>query len=120
MGRKVSDGQSVKVVVPESTTITQGEFVLLGGFFGLAVRGLTTGAGETKEVVLNIESGEYETSQIAAEPVTFNAGDLLYFDAANKVLTTNDGAGANRLVGRVTVGADENRVIWFILGPQVV
>lgn len=123
MGRKISDGQSVKVAVPESTEIKQGEFVLLGGFFGLAVRGVATGPEETAEVVLNIEPGEYETSQIT-ETDDFGAGDAVYFNEATKLLTTQanldaNGNPQNRPVGRVTQAKDANNVIWFVLGPQV-
>lgn len=123
MARKVSDGLSVKVNVPENTTIEQGKFYLLDGFFGMAIQSVTTGAGETGSVVLDIEQCEYETSQINTTDA-FNAGDKIYFDATANVLTTNANADAsgnpqNRPVGRVTVAKDANNVIWFILGPQV-
>jgi len=115
---KISDGKSVKVTVPENTTIEAGKFYLLDGFFGCAMQSVTTAAGETSEVVLNIEQAEFETDQINAADA-FNKGGLVYWDEANKRLTTSDGAGANRKVGRVTVPKDANNVIWFILGPQV-
>jgi len=115
---KISDGKSVKVTVPESTTIEAGKFYLLDGFFGCAMQSVITGAGETAEVVLNIEQAEYETDQINTADA-FNKGDLVYYDPINKVLTNSDGTGANRKVGRVTVPKDANNVIWFILGPQV-
>jgi len=123
MGRKISDGKSVKVTVPENTTIEQGKFYLLGGFFGMAIQSVTTGAGETAEVVLNIEDAEYETSQITVADA-FDAGDAVYWDANNSLLTTQANADANgnpqnRAVGRVTVAKDDNNVIWFKLGPQV-
>jgi predicted RecA/RadA family phage recombinase len=111
VGRFVGHGKSVKVTA--SAAVNQGDFVLAGGFFGLAVN--SAGAGE--EVVLNIEQGEYETSQITTADA-FNAGDPVYWDDTNKKLTTEAGSG-NRLVGRVTVAKDANNVIWFMLGPQV-
>lgn len=118
-GGKISDGKSVKVTVPENTTIEAGKFYLLDGFFGCAMQSVTTGAGETAaEVVLDIEQAEYETDQIKTAD-DFNKGDVVYYDATNKVLTTDDGSGANRKVGRVTVPKDTNNVICFILGPQV-
>lgn len=122
MGRKVSDGRSVKVTVPQNTTIEAGKFYVLDGFFGLAVQSVTTGAGETAEVVLNIEQAEYETSQITAADA-FAKGDPVYWDAATSLLTTapaNDASGnpTNRPVGRVTQAKDANNVIWFQLGPQ--
>jgi len=123
MGRKISDGKSIKVTVPESTTIEQGKFYLLDGFFGLAIQSVTTGAGETAEIVLNIEECEYETSQITVADA-FAKGDKVYWDDATDLLTiqANPDAGGdpqNRPVGRVTLAKDANNVIWFKLGPQV-
>ncbi|AYO30811.1 DUF2190 family protein [Biomaibacter acetigenes] len=123
MGRKISDGLSVKVMVPENTTIEQGKFYELDGFFGLAVQSVTTAIGQTAQVVLNIEQAEYETSQITTTDA-FNKGDKVYWNATTKLLTTQanpDASGnpQNRPVGRVTVAKDANNVIWFILGPQV-
>ncbi|MDI6872272.1 MAG: DUF2190 family protein [Bacillota bacterium] len=123
MGRKISDGLSVKVTVPESTVIEQGKFYLLDGFFGMAVQSVTTGAGETAEVVLLIEQAEYETSQITGADA-FAKGDKVYWNDTTKLLTTqpnNDANGnpQNRPVGRVTAAKDANNVIWLTLGPQV-
>lgn len=114
---KVSDGKSVRVTVPENTVIEAGKFYLLDGFLGCAFQSVTTGAGETAEVVLNIEQAEYETDQIDTSQ-TFAKGTLIYWDGTNKRFTeTSQG---NRLVGRVTEVKDANNVICFILGPQVV
>lgn len=114
---KISDGKSVKVTVPGNTTIEAGKFYLLDGFFGCAMQSVTTGVGQTAEVVLNIEQAEYETDQINTAE-TFAKGTLIYWDSANKRFTET--ATSNRLAGRVTVGKDANNVIWFILGPQAV
>lgn len=119
MARKVSDGRSVKVTVPVGETVTAGQFVLIQGFLGLAVND----ASEGEEVVLNIEQGEYETSQINTADA-FNVGDKVYWDATNKQFTTSANADANgnpqnRPAGRVTQAKDANNVIWFVLGPQV-
>ena len=114
---KVSDGKSVRVTVPVNTTIEAGKFYFLDGFLGAAFQSVTTGAGETAEVILNIEQAEYETDQIDTSQ-TFNKGTLLYWDGTSKRFTeTSQG---NRLVGRVTQAKDTNNVICFILGPQVV
>lgn len=113
---KVSDGKSVRVTVPENTVIEAGKFYLLDGFLGCAFQSVTTGAGETAEVVLNIEQAEYETDQIDTSQ-TFAKGTLIYWDEANKRFT-EDSEG-NRLAGRVTQAKDANNVICFILGPQV-
>jgi len=115
-GGKISDGKSVKVTVPANTTIEAGKFYLLDGFFGCAMQSVTTGVGQTAEVVLNIEQAEFETDQIA-ETGDFLPGTLIYWDEGDGVFTEE--ANGNRPAGRVTVGKDENDVIWFILGPQV-
>ena len=115
MGRKVSDGRSVKVAVPENTTINQGTFVYLGGFLGMAVREVVTGAGETAEVVLNIELGEYETSQTKDEDDMLAGADI-FWDEDAKVLTETP---TLVFAGKVTVDKDVNGVIWFKLAPQL-
>lgn len=123
MGRRISDGRSVKVTVPQSTTIVKGNFYLLEGFFGMAVQEVTTGVGETAEITLDCEQVEFETSQITTAD-SFAKGDKVYWNDTTKLLTTqanNDAQGnpQNRPVGRVTVAKDANNVIWFNLGPQV-
>lgn len=112
---KISDGKSVKVTVPGNTKIEAGKFYLLDGFLGCAMQSVETAAGETAEVVLNIEQAEFESDQINTSQ-TFAKGTLIYWDDTNKQFTET--ATNNRLAGRVTVGKDAN-VIWFILGPQV-
>lgn len=123
MGRKVSFVASVKVTVPVSTTIEQGKFYLLDGFFGMAIQSVTTNESTTAEVVLEIDQAEYETSQIT-EDDDFNKGDAVYWNSATKLLTTQadpdaNGNPQNRIVGRVSLAKDANKVIWFILGPQI-
>lgn len=112
---KISDGKSVKVVVPENTTIEAQQFYLLGGFFGVAAQAVTTGEGQTNEITLTIEQAEYETDNIVTTEA-FNQGDKIYWDDTAKKFTVT--AGTNRLVGRVTQPKDSNNVIWFILLPQ--
>lgn len=116
---KISDGKSVVVTVPENTEIAAQSFVLLDGFFGVAMDSVKTAAGETAEIALSIEQAEYETDQITTAD-TFKKGDLVYYKASTKKLTTDPGTteAPNRLVGRVTSEKDANNVIWFILLPQ--
>lgn len=116
---KVSDGKSVLVTVPEKTTVEAQSLVLLDGFFGIAMEGVVTAAGETAEIALNIAQEEYETDQITAADA-FNKGDLVYYKGSTKKLTTVAGVDpdANRLVGKVTVKKDASNVINFILLPQ--
>lgn len=111
---KVSDGKSVRVKVPASTTIEAGLFYDLGGFFGSAMQSVKTDAGETSEVILNIEQAEYETDQIKTTEA-FEPGTKIYFDAG-KFTETKGVSG--RFVGTVTQGKDAKNTIWFILAPQ--
>ena len=117
---KISDGKSVVVTVPENTEIAAQTFVLLDGFFGVAMESVKTGAGKTAKIAISIEQAEYETDQITVAD-TYEAGDLLYFKESTKKFTTVAAQTAvnNRLVGRVTSGKDGNNVISFILLPQI-
>ncbi len=116
MGRKVSDGQSVRVNVPENTTVEQGAFVRLDGFLGLAAQKVVTGAGETKGLVLNIEPGEYETSQID-KTQDFAVGTKIYWDSTTKKFTETPTAV---LAGVVTNAKDAGGVIWFRVAPGII
>jgi len=116
MGRKVSDGKSVRVTVPENTTVEQGAFALLDGFLGLAAQKVVTGAGETKGLVLNIEPGEYETSQIDATQ-DFAVGTKIYWDSTAKKFTETPTAV---LAGVVTLAKDAGGVIWFRVAPGII
>ncbi len=116
MGRKVSDGMSVRVTVPENTTVEQGAFALLDGFLGLAVQKIVTGAGETKNLVLNIEPGEYETSQINTTQ-DFAVGTKIYWDDTEKEFTETP---TPVLAGVVTVAKDAGGVIWFRVAPGII
>lgn len=130
MGGKNSEGKSVKVDVPASTVITQGNFYLLDGFLGMAVQSMETDADGNvikyndypvpagrvaAEIVLNIESGGYETGQIDTAD-SFSGGDRVYWDAANKRFTTVATDGV--FCGIVTEGKDANDVIWFWFASQ--
>ena len=116
MGRKVSDGKSVRVSVPENTTVEQGAFALLDGFLGLAAQKVVTGEGETKGLVLNIEPGEYETSQID-KTQSFAVGTKIYWDSTAKKFTETPTAV---LAGVVTNAKDASGVIWFRVAPGII
>lgn len=113
---KISDGKSVRVAVPESTTVEAGKFHLLGGFLGAAMQSVTTGAGETAEVILNIEPAEYETEQTKeADRPAMTAGKDIYWDKTEKHFTVT---GTAVYAGKVTAKADANGVIWFKLAER--
>ena len=113
---KVSDGKSVRVTVPGNTTIEAGKFYLLDGFLGAAFQSVTTGVGETAEVILNIEQAEFETDQTKeADRATMAVGTDIYWDKDNKYFTLS---GTDIYAGKITAAADENGVIWFKLAER--
>lgn len=114
---KISDGKSVDVTVAASSGVNAGEFAVIDGFFGLALKTVNAEKNTTGEVIaLQIEQAEYITDQIDTAK-TFTKGAELYFDQATKKFTDNKVTGAF-LVGRITATKDSNNVIQFILYPQ--
>lgn len=114
---KISDGKSVRVKVPKSTTVEAGKFYLLDGFLGVAMQSVTTKANETAEVILNIEPAEYETDQTKeADRATMTVGKDVYWDKNNKYFTLT---ATDIYAGKVTSDADtKNGVIWFKLAER--
>lgn len=114
---KISDGKSVDVTVPASTGTIAGNFYVLDGFFGVALKTIKAEentAGET--IALQLEACEYITDQIDTKQ-TFAKGADLYFDTKNNVLTDQKVTGY--LVGKVTAAKDAANTIQFIRYQQV-
>lgn len=117
-GRKATDGQSVRVTVPDTVTCLQGEFALLDGWFGLNATMAKDVAAGAAQVVLQIEEAEYETDQITTAEA-YPIGALVNFNGTTKLFTVAAVAGAIvGPVGRITVAKDVNNVIWFKLFTQ--
>lgn len=112
--RKVSDGHSVRVTVPASTTVEEGSFAQVGEVLGYAIQRVVTGAGETKPLVLSIERCEYETDQIDVADA-FAIGAKVYWDNTNTRFTTVEEDG--RYAGFVT-SAKSADSIWFVFEPS--
>lgn len=112
---KVSDGKSVRVTVPENTTIEAQKFYLLEGFFGVALESVITGAGITAEIELSLEQAEYESDQITIAEA-FAKGTPIFWN--NSTGTFTEIATGNRFVGVVASAKDANNVIWLELSPQ--
>ena len=114
---KISDGKSVDVTVPKSTGTVAGNFYVLDGFFGVALKTIKAEentAGET--IALQLEACEYITDQIDTKQ-TFVKGADLYFDTKNNVFTDQKVTGY--LVGKVSAAKDAANTIQFIRYQQV-
>lgn len=111
-GGKVSDGKSVRVKVPAGVTVEAGKFYYIDGFLGCAFQD----AKENEEVVLNIESAEYETDQIkTSDSTAMVKGTDIFWDKNNKYFTVS---GTDVYAGKITAPADANNVIWFKLAER--
>ena len=87
---KISDGKSVDVTVAASNGINAGEFAVIDGFFGLALKTINAEENTAGEVIaLQIEQAEYITDQIDTTK-TFTKGAELYFDPATKKFTDDN------------------------------
>lgn len=112
MARKVSEGKTIKVVVPGEMSVEAGKFVMIDGFVGLALKSGVAG----EQITLDITPGLYETSQIDLSQ-TYNVGTKIYFNSTNGVFTTSSSGGP--LVGIVVEPKDANGVIVFYFNPFV-
>lgn len=114
MGRRYSDGEAVRVTVPEETVIVKGNFYKLGGFIGMAMQSVTTVADETSPLILEVKHAEYETSQITVADA-FAVGNDVYFVPATGLFTAvAEGAAApadTERFGGVTRAKDGNNVV---------
>lgn len=115
---KISDGKSVDVTVAASNGVNAGEFAVIDGFFGLALKTINAEENTAGEVIaLQIEQAEYITDQIDTTK-TFTKGAELYFDPATKKFTDDDKVSGAFFIGRVSYAKDSNNIIQFILYPQ--
>jgi predicted RecA/RadA family phage recombinase len=84
----IQQGRSIEITAPYAATTGGG--MLLGTLFGVVAD--TVGSGATAEIVIE---GVFD---IAKDASVFSAGDLVYWDDTNKVVTST--ATGNRTVGR--------------------
>lgn len=116
MGRKLAGANTVTVATG-GATITEGKFYLLEGYFGLAVQASHPAGGIPRtEVNLDVSPGVYEFDpDQVTQGDTFAKGAEVYWDATNKKITTSDGGGANRRIGRVENPKDAQGVVWVFI-----
>jgi len=94
----VQDGQAIDYT--PGSDVAVGQVVVLSDFVGIAKREIkadTLGA-------LAVE-GVFDVAKEAGGGVTFSTGDKVYWDDANDVAVTTDGAGANKLLGKAVADA---------------
>jgi hypothetical protein len=114
-GRKVDDGQSVRVTVPAADVVNQGDYAVYEGFHGMNVSKPKTQTAAAEDIILQTDGATYETTQLnPADPFAVR-GALVYYDPANRWLTE---VATGNAIGRVTLVKDANGVIWFRQLPQ--
>ena len=117
-GHKMADGNSVDVTIADGTTVTQGEFILAQGFFGLAEFDDKPIALGTAVIAINIERAHYDTDQIVTTDA-FAVGDLINFNSTTKLLTKAAvGAPVIGPVARCTIAKNADNVIGLLLLDQ--
>lgn len=114
-GRKVDDGESVRVVCPDGETSYQGEFHHLDGWFGFNLTAPKMEPEGDANIILQISTWTFETRQLADDAFD-QPGQLVYFDEGAHRLTTGGGFGP---VGKVRVPKDASGAIWMRLYPQI-
>lgn len=94
----VQPGDVLDLTAPYN--VSSGGGALVGSIFGVALGDVTSGATGRFAV-----TGVWELAKTSAEAWT--VGALIYWDDTNKVCTTDDGSGSNKLIG-VAVAAAAN------------
>lgn len=109
MGKETlrSDGQAVDVLATK--TVNKGDFVVDGGFFGIAMGSASSG----EDVVLEIAQREHEINVGAS--ITGAKGSIIYIDSDGAFTETSTN---NKPAIKVTQSKDANNYIWGILLNQ--
>lgn len=80
--------------------VAAGDVVVQSELVGVAVRPIL--ANEPGSLAVE---GVFEFAKASGGGVTFSTGDNAYWDDTNDVAVTTDGAGANKLIGKVVADA---------------
>ncbi|SIT10430.1 Predicted phage recombinase, RecA/RadA family [Roseivivax lentus] len=92
----VQPGDTLTLTAPGA--ITSGSIVQIGALIGVAAGDAASGEGLDLVTV-----GCFMLPKVSTDAVI--VGDVLYFDAANGVVTTEDGTGANDRIGVAVTAA---------------
>jgi len=107
----IQDGQAIDYT--PGSDVAVGQVVVQSDLVGIAkheIKADTLGA-------LAVE-GIFDVAKEAGGGVTFSTGDLAYWDDTNDVAVTTDGAGANKLLGKVVrAAADADATVRVKLTP---
>ena len=96
MKNYVQKGENITVTAPAATT--SGEGVLIGNLFGIAAG--DAAIGEDLDLVT---VGVFAMPKVSTDVLA--VGDLVYWDAANSLVTADDATGANAEIGLAVTAA---------------
>jgi len=89
-------GEKIELDAPAA--VASGDPLLVGSLFGVAQNSAALG-----EALVLLTRGVFDLPKTSAQAWTI--GVRLYWDNANKVVTTADGTGANKLIGVAAAAA---------------
>lgn len=103
----------VKVAHVAATDIDGGDVVIQGDLVGIAAGDIPS----SETGALWVE-GIFNIVKDTGVSTAISAGAKVYWDASNKVGTSDDGAGANKLMGKsVRAASDNDRHVRILLTP---
>lgn len=98
------------ITVTAAAVATSGQGVLIGNLFGIAAG--DAAIGEDLDLVT---VGVFTMPKVSTDVLA--VGDLVYWDAANSLVTASEAAGANELIGlAVTAAANPSGTVNVKIG----
>lgn len=88
--RIVSEARSVKVTIPQSTTLVAGECFYVAPYLGVAMESATNGIGVTKDIALALGPIVVATSKLTSGQ-TFAVKTKVYWDESTQLFTETPG-----------------------------
>ena len=96
MRNYVQKGENITVTA--AAAATSGEGVLIGNLFGIAAGDAAIG-----EALDLVTVGVFTMPKVSTDVLA--VGDMVYWDAANSLVTADDASGANELIGLAVTAA---------------
>jgi predicted RecA/RadA family phage recombinase len=95
----------VNLTLPAPAAIVSGEVIVIGELHGVAAGDAESGADFDL-----VTEGVYALDKVSTD--VFAIGDYVFYDAAEKLVTSDDDTGANALIGiAVTVAANPSGTV---------